>query len=143
MTSLPDISNVRATYVVQTRRRMAQTISELQAVLRFGIGDGDIDSVIHQMDEQAEASRQAGLEAISRLCEYVRESLAELHHGKRPSSYSIKLSALDACRNIRQHATLVVRMACTKSQQSECQEGETVVNTALAVLQISNCCREF
>ncbi len=59
MRSLPDTPNVHATYAVQTRRRTAHVVSELQAMLRYGTGDGE-QAVVRDITElkQAEEERE-------------------------------------------------------------------------------------
>ncbi len=110
MRSLPEIPNVHATYAVQTRRRMAHAVSELQAILRYHTGDDDIDGVIHQMHEQEEASRRAGFDHISTLCRAMEDGVTEVRGNGRPWRSAAVVTLFDACRAIHAHADLVAHV---------------------------------
>ena len=105
MRFLPDIPNVHATYAVQTRRRMAHAVSELQAILRYDTGD--VDGVIHQMHEQEEASRRAGFDHVLTLCRTTEEGVSEVRGNGRPQRSAAAATLLDACRAIQLHADSV------------------------------------
>lgn len=136
MTSQSSITNDRAQYASDTLQRIDRTIGELQAILSRDASG--INRVLHWLCEQKEAARQAGFEAVSWLCEGVQESLAEPRCGKRPSSFSTELAALDACRTIRQLAGAIAE--CTargRSKRVQCGKGETIANSPAAADRVA------
>ncbi len=96
-------------YAVQTRRRMADAASELQAMLRYGTGDGNIDGVIHQMHEQEEASRRIGFDHVCTLCRAMKDGVAEVRGAGRPWRSAAAATLFDACRTIQLHADSVAQ----------------------------------
>lgn len=86
---------------------MAHAVSELQAILRYDTGKGDIDGVIHQMHQQEEASRREGFGHVSTLCRAMEDGVAEVRGNGRPWRSAAVATLFDACRAIQAHADLV------------------------------------
>ncbi len=88
---------------------MAHPENELQAMLRYDTGDGDIDGVIHQMREQEEASRRAGFDHVCTLCRAMKDGVAEVRGAGCPWRSAAAATLFDACRAIQLHADSVAQ----------------------------------
>ena len=102
MESKPGLTGYSLCYVFDTRYRMALAIHELQDLLHFD--EGSANSVLLIVSEQQRASRAAGFDDVSRICEGIQDRLAEVHMQERPLSRPLVVNLLSYCARIKRHS---------------------------------------
>lgn len=91
-----------ALYAADTKQRMAGVIRELSNILRADAGD--MQWVLCHVHWQEAASRAAGFQDISRMCQEMGECAGDASGADRTWLLAVAATLLDTCRAIEVHA---------------------------------------
>ncbi|MGA2798810.1 MAG: hypothetical protein ABSE63_14610 [Thermoguttaceae bacterium] len=100
----------RKLYIEKTPHLTAGMARSLLA-MRFDI-QGNIDRLLKELREQAEAGRQAGYEGIGSLCQSMENCVLKIGPQVEKSLLETAISILmEACRVIERHVEMISGMA--------------------------------
>jgi len=100
----------RKLYVEETLERMAAMIRSLSAMQDDC--QGQMDPLLRQLREQAEASHRVNYESIVRLCQSMEDCLAKINsHIGKPQSEAAISALIDSCQLISEHAHAIAGLA--------------------------------
>jgi hypothetical protein len=100
----------RKLYIKKTPHRMAGINHSLLA-MRFGI-QGNMDRLLRQLREQAEAGRRAGYEGIVCLCQTMENCVLRMGGEiEKPRLETAISTLMEACRVIARHAETITGTA--------------------------------
>ena len=100
----------RILYIDKTLHRTAGMTHNLMAMRTDN--QGNMDRLLRQLREQAEAGRRAGYEGIVRLCQSMENCVLRIGDQiEKPLLETVISTLMEACRVIARHAEIITGMA--------------------------------